>query len=74
MSRQSPTDPDRRPVELGLRFRVSESGTVTAIRFLKTSWSSRGDFVGHLWSSDGRLLSFGRFCDFGHGMADSSVG
>ncbi|WP_141783292.1 DUF4082 domain-containing protein [Ornithinicoccus hortensis] len=49
-------DADPSPVELGMKFRVSTVGSVTALRFHKAAGSS-GLHVGHLWSEAGDLLA-----------------
>ncbi len=51
----SPSVSDTSPVELGVRFRSSMSGFVTAIRFYKGAGNT-GTHVGRLWSNDGQLL------------------
>lgn len=43
-------------VELGIRLQSTIPGMITALRFYKAA-SSGGPHVGHLWSSDGTLLS-----------------
>jgi outer membrane biosynthesis protein TonB len=48
------------PVELGVRFQSSSSGTVSAIRFFKGPQNS-GTHIGHLWSSSGALLASATF-------------
>lgn len=47
---------DANPYELGVRFRASTDGFVTAIRFYKGPLNT-GTHVGHLWSADGTLLA-----------------
>jgi hypothetical protein len=56
------TDPDTRPVELGLRFRSAEPGTVTGVRFYKGA-RNRGGHVGSLWTSTGKLLARASFAN-----------
>ena len=46
--------------ELGLRFQSSVAGTISAIRFYKSS-SNTGTHVGRLWTSNGTLLSSATF-------------
>lgn len=43
-------------VELGLKFRSSEQGRVTGVRFYKSS-ANNGTHIGNLWSSDGVNLA-----------------
>ena len=45
-----------RPLELGVRFRASEDGYITALRFFKQA-NNTGRHVGHLWSADGQQLA-----------------
>ncbi len=52
------TDPDARPVEVGLKFTSRSAGTLTAVRFLK----ARGDRGPHrvsVWSGSGEKLGTG---------------
>jgi len=49
-------DPDSVPIEVGVRFRTSVRGNVTAIRFYKAS-TNIGRHVGHLWKANGQLLA-----------------
>ena len=49
-------DPDTKAVELGLRFRSSLSGTVTGVRFYKSTQNT-GTHTGSLWTSTGTLLA-----------------
>ena len=48
-------DSDTSAVELGMKFRASVSGTITAIRFYKGA-ANTGTHVGNLWTSTGTLL------------------
>ena len=48
------------PVELGVKFTSSVSGSVTGIRFYKGA-ANTGTHVGHLWSSTGTLLATATF-------------
>jgi hypothetical protein len=48
------------PVELGVQFTSSSSGTVTGVRFYKSS-ANTGTHVGNLWSSTGVLLATATF-------------
>ena len=54
-SPSTPVDSDSTSVELGTRFRSTQAGTVTAIRFYKDPLNT-GAHVGTLWSSTGTLL------------------
>jgi hypothetical protein len=49
-------DPDTAPIELGLRFSSSVSGTVDQIKFFKGPQNT-GVHTGSLWTSSGTLLS-----------------
>jgi hypothetical protein len=51
---------DFSPVELGVRFTVSVSGTITGLRFYK-GVGNVGTHVGDLWSSTGTLLASATF-------------
>src|SRR5215210_6901012 len=44
------------PVEVGMKFRASEDGYVTALRFYKQP-SNIGRHVGHLWTQSGQQLA-----------------
>ena len=48
------------PVELGLRFRASTSGSVLGVRFLKSP-ANTGVHVGSLWSAGGTRLAYVTF-------------
>ncbi|HUS26104.1 MAG TPA: DUF4082 domain-containing protein [Nevskiaceae bacterium] len=54
------TDPDNKAVELGVKFRSDEAGTVTGIRFYKGS-KNTGTHVGNLWAADGKRLASATF-------------
>jgi hypothetical protein len=51
---------DGSAVELGLKFRSDVAGTVTGVRFYKSS-TNTGTHTGELWSSSGALLATGTF-------------
>lgn len=55
-------DVDTAPVTLGVRFRPSVDGTVTAIRFYKGPRNT-GTHTGTLWRADGTALATGTFTD-----------
>src|SRR6476659_236370 len=55
-----PADPDTNQVEVGTRFRVSQPGYITHLRFYKSLQNS-GPQVGKLWSSSGKLLARATF-------------
>ena len=60
---------DGNPVELGVKFRVEVSGTITALRFYKGS-TNTGTHVGHLWSASGTRLASVTFTgETGFGVA-----
>ncbi|MFY0576483.1 DUF4082 domain-containing protein [Cystobacter fuscus] len=46
---------DATPTEVGLKFRTDVTGTVTKVRYYKSSVDT-GPHVGHLWSATGELL------------------
>ena len=47
---------DTQSIELGVKFRSSQNGTITALRFYKGP-TNTGVHVGKLWSSSGTLLA-----------------
>jgi hypothetical protein len=51
---------DPNPVELGIQFTASTSGTISGIRFYKDV-NDTGTHVGSLWTSSGTLLASGTF-------------
>jgi hypothetical protein len=51
---------DSNAVELGVKFRASEAGFITGIRFYKGA-ANTGTHVGRLWKSDGTLLKEATF-------------
>ncbi len=53
-------DSDGQPIELGVKFRATQSGYITGIRFYKGS-SNTGTHIGHLWSSTGTKLAEATF-------------
>jgi hypothetical protein len=52
----TPADNDGQAIEVGVKFRVSQAGYITALRFYKGA-SNTGTHTGHLWSSTGTLLA-----------------
>src|SRR5262245_60008126 len=54
------SEPDFQAVEVGLKFRSSSAGRVTALRFYKGSGNT-GTHVGHLWTGGGTLLASATF-------------
>jgi hypothetical protein len=44
------------PIEVGMKFRSSEDGYITALRFYKQT-SNTGKHVGHLWTESGQQLA-----------------
>lgn len=51
-----PSTPDKKAVELGLKFSSSVAGSVTGVRFYKGP-KNTGTHIGHLWSATGTLLA-----------------
>ena len=49
-------DPDNSKVEIGVKFRASQSGTITGIRFYKSSTANSGTHTGKIWTSTGTQL------------------
>ncbi len=50
------SDPDAQSVELGLKFKVLTSGTITGVRYFKGN-KNGGTHVGNLWTSSGTKLA-----------------
>lgn len=55
-SQSTATDPDKASIEVGVRFRTSVAGKVTAIRFYKAP-TNTGRHIAHLWTANGTLLA-----------------
>jgi methionine-rich copper-binding protein CopC len=53
-------DPDSGAIEVGVKFRTSQAGVITGIRFYKGS-SNTGTHVGSLWSASGTKLGTATF-------------
>src|SRR5258706_1743804 len=51
-----PAETDGTPIETGVKFRVSQAGYITAVRFYKGALNT-GTHIGHLWSSTGTKLA-----------------
>ena len=54
------SDSDTVAVELGLKFSSTSAGTITGLRYYKSSFNT-GTHVGHVWSSTGQLLASATF-------------
>ena len=52
----TPDSGDSNPVEVGVQFTSSAAGSITALRFYKSS-GNIGTHIGNLWSSSGSLLA-----------------
>ncbi|GAA3602665.1 hypothetical protein GCM10022236_00560 [Microlunatus ginsengisoli] len=66
------SDPDATSIEVGVKFRATQSGSITGIRFYKGSGNT-GTHVGSLWSASGTKLAsvtFGSESDSGWQQAD----
>lgn len=50
------SNPDTHAVELGVKFRASTAGSISGIRFYKSSQNT-GTHIGHLWTKTGQLLA-----------------
>jgi Domain of unknown function (DUF4082)/Bacterial Ig domain len=57
---KNPNEPDSSSVELGVKFRADTAGSITGIRFYKSSQNT-GTHVGSLWSASGQLLGSATF-------------
>ena len=53
---------DANPIEVGMRFRATQNGVITGLRFYKGA-SNTGTHVGHLWTNTGTLLATATFVD-----------
>ena len=51
---------DPSPVEVGVRFKADMDGSVTGVRFYKST-ANTGSHVGNLWTNSGTLLATGTF-------------
>ena len=56
----NPSENDTSAVELGVKFRTDTAGSITGIRFYKSSQNT-GTHAGHLWSASGTLLASATF-------------
>ena len=54
------SETDGQPLELGVKFRTSEDGSATGVRFYKSPLEA-GAHTGHLWAADGTLLAEATF-------------
>src|SRR5262245_7474168 len=59
-------------IEVGVRFRVTQPGTITRIRFLKGTLVS-GTHIGHLWSNSGTKLAEATFSETASGWQEVTV-
>jgi hypothetical protein len=50
------------PLEIGVKFRTTEDGFITSLRFYKQA-NNVGTHVGHLWSATGQLLATAPYTD-----------
>jgi len=51
---------DGHSVELGVKFKADVAGSVSAVRFYKST-ANKGTHVGNLWTASGQLLATGTF-------------
>jgi Domain of unknown function (DUF4082)/Bacterial Ig domain len=56
----NPNESDTSAVELGVKFRSDVAGTITGVRFYKSSQNT-GTHIGRLWSRTGTLLASATF-------------
>lgn len=56
-----PNDQDGQAIELGVKFRSSQAGYITGVRFWKGSSVNTPTHIGHLWSSTGTKLAEANF-------------
>jgi hypothetical protein len=52
----TPADNDGQAIEVGVKFRATQAGYITGLRFYKGA-ANTGTHTGHLWSSTGTLLA-----------------
>ncbi|MGZ8523562.1 MAG: DUF4082 domain-containing protein, partial [Chitinophagaceae bacterium] len=55
-----PTNNDGQSIELGVRFRSTQNGFITGIRYYKGAGTT-GTHIGHLWTNTGTLLATATF-------------
>jgi hypothetical protein len=53
-------EPDKQPIEVGVKFQANVNGYITGIRFYKGAGNT-GTHVGHLWTSSGTQLATATF-------------
>jgi len=53
-------DSDAVPIELGVKFRSDVAGSITGLRFYKST-TNTGTHIGHLWTGAGQLLATATF-------------
>jgi hypothetical protein len=51
---------DGQPIEVGVKFRVTQAGYITGLRFYKAAGNT-GTHIGHLWSNTGTKLAEATF-------------
>ena len=56
----NPADTDSSALELGFKFRTTQNGYITGVRFYKGTGNT-GTHIGHLWSSNGTILATATF-------------
>lgn len=59
-------------IETGVRFRVTQPGTITGIRFLKGQGVA-GTHIGHLWTNTGTQLAQATFTETASGWQEVAV-
>src|SRR6185295_547753 len=52
---QEPTNNDGQGIALGMKFRATQGGVITGVRYYKGTGTT-GTHTGHLWSATGTLL------------------
>src|SRR3989442_1957304 len=68
----NPAANDAQPLELGVRFHVDISGSITALRFYKPA-GDLGTHIGHLWSNGGVLLGTATFAETASGWQEGTL-
>lgn len=49
------------PLQIGMKFRATEPGQITALRFYQAATGDSSQHIGNLWSSTGQLLATGTY-------------
>ena len=69
-----PISDDSQAAEVGMKFRSDSDGFITGVRFYKGGPQNGGFHEGHLWASDGTMLSHANFRDTESGWQQALFG